>query len=64
MPVINITMHQIPEEQKKSLVERLTSDAVDITKIPADRFTVLISELPAENIGCAGKTLKDLKAGR
>lgn len=64
MPVINITMGPATEEVKKNLIERLTSEAVSITKLGADHFTVLINELPVENIGCAGKTLKDLRAGK
>ena len=64
MPVINITMGATTEEQKKMLVERLTSEAVAITKIGADHFTVLINELSPENIGCGGKTQKELRAGK
>jgi 4-oxalocrotonate tautomerase len=64
MPVINITMGPATEEQKKMLVERLTSEAMNITKLGAEHFTVLINELSPENIGCAGKTLKELRAGK
>jgi 4-oxalocrotonate tautomerase len=62
MPVISITMGPSTEEVKKNLVERLTAEAVNITKLGADHFTVLISELPIENIGCGGKCLKELMA--
>lgn len=61
MPVINITMGSATEEQKKQLVERLTAEAVNITKIGIDHFTVLINELPQENIGVGGKTIKELR---
>jgi 4-oxalocrotonate tautomerase len=62
MPVIQITMGKSSKEQKKELIEKLTADAIAITKIPASEFTVLISELDADNIGRAGKTLTDLRA--
>jgi len=64
MPVINVTMGQVSEEHKKQLIERLTSVAMDVTKIGADHFTVLIHELPLENIGVGGKTVKDIRAGK
>jgi len=64
MPVINITMGPISEEKKKSLIERLTAEAVDITKMDPIQFTVLINELPVENIGVGGKTVKDIRAGK
>jgi 4-oxalocrotonate tautomerase len=64
MPVINISMVKTTEEQKKMLVEGLTREAMNITKIGAEHFTVLINELPAENIGVGGKVLKDIYAGK
>jgi len=65
MPVINIELgvEQMNEAQKKEMILRFTSDAVEITGIPADKFTILINELPPENIGVGGKTLKDIKTG-
>jgi 4-oxalocrotonate tautomerase len=64
MPVINVTMGTATEEQKKMLVEGLTKEAMNITKLGAEHFTVLINELSPENIGCGGKTLKELRAGK
>jgi len=64
MPVINITMGSATEEQKKQLIERLTAEAIDITKIGAEHFTVLIHELPYENLGVGGRTIKDIRAGK
>ncbi len=60
MPVIQITMGRTSKEEKKQLIERLTADAIEITKIPANEFTVLVTELERENIGRAGKTLADM----
>ncbi len=64
MPVIEITLSKATAEQKKALISKLTADAIEITKIPASEFTVLISELDADNIGRAGKTLAEIRAGR
>lgn len=60
MPVIQITMGKTPADQKKALIERLTADAIEITKIPAGEFTVLINELERDNIGRGGKTLTEI----
>jgi len=65
MPVINIDigLGQTSEDQKRQLISRITADAVDITGISAEKFTLFINEYPSENIGVGGKTLKDIKAG-
>ncbi len=62
MPVIEITMTKSSTEQKRQLIERLSADAIEITKIPASEFTVLIHELERENIGRAGRTCADIMA--
>jgi 4-oxalocrotonate tautomerase len=64
MPVISITMGPTPEEQKKMLVERLTAEAMNIMQIGAEHFTVLINELPLENLGVGGKTVKAIRSGK
>jgi 4-oxalocrotonate tautomerase len=66
MPVITIDLGagQTSESQKQQLIHRLTSDAVEITGISAEKFTMFINELPFENIGVGGKTVKELRAGR
>jgi phenylpyruvate tautomerase PptA (4-oxalocrotonate tautomerase family) len=38
--------------------------SVEVTGIPAEKFTILISELDDYNIGLGGKTLKEIKASR
>jgi 4-oxalocrotonate tautomerase family enzyme len=62
MPVIEITMGKVPTETKRALVEKLSADAIEITKIPASEFTVFVHELDYEAIGRGGKTLADLLA--
>lgn len=61
MPVITITMGQTSEEVKKKLVQNLTKEAMEITQKSAEHFTVLIHELPYENIGHGGKTIKEIR---
>jgi 4-oxalocrotonate tautomerase len=62
MPVISITLgaDQTSPEQKKQLVESFTTQAVEITKIPAQAFTILIHELASDSIGVGGRVLTDI----
>ncbi len=66
MPVINVELGagQTDEGQKRELISRLTAAAVEITKIPAEKYIVFINELPFENIGLGGRTVKDIRAGQ
>jgi 4-oxalocrotonate tautomerase family enzyme len=66
MPVIKIEIAagQTSEDQKKQLIRRLTSDAAEITGIPADRFITFINELPPENVGRGGKSVKEIMSGQ
>lgn len=61
MPVITISMGtgQASAEQKRMLIESFTSQAVEITKLPPQAFTILINELSHDAIGIGGQTLKD-----
>lgn len=62
MPVITVTMGtgQTTREQKKLLVENFTAGAIEVTGLPAQAFTILITELPPDSIGIGGKTLEEL----
>ncbi len=62
MPVIEITMAKATVETKRALIERLSADAMEITKIPAIEFTVLIHELERDAIGRSGRTCADIMA--
>jgi len=64
MPVITIDMHHTDAEQKKALIKNLTKTAVEITNIPAEKFTILINELDSANIGIGGLTLDEVKAAQ
>jgi 4-oxalocrotonate tautomerase len=57
MPVINLNLGKISNEQKKELVTTLTKNVSEITHLPKEIITVLIHELEMENIGFAGKWL-------
>ncbi len=61
MPVIRIDIAKIPHDQKISLIEKLTAVSVEVTKIPAAAFTVLINELEDDSIGVGGKTLAEVR---
>ena len=62
MPTITIALDKTSEEKKKQLVENLTKEASAITGYPPEYFFVYIQEHPAENIGIAGKTLKEMRS--
>ena len=60
MPYISIESGALTSEQKKELIERLTTTASEITNIPAQFFTVTIKELPDENFGIGGKSIDEI----
>ena len=66
MPVITITMGkgQAGPDQKEALIKSITDTAVTCTGIPARSFTILINELPGDNIGIAGDTLTKIRAAQ
>ena len=61
MPYISIESDKLTAEQKKQLIERLTSTASKITHIPEQFFTVTIKEVPDENFGIGGKSIDEIK---
>ena len=62
MPYISIESGKLTGEQKKQLIERLTSTASEITNIPEQFFTVTIKEIPDENFGIGGKSIDEKNA--
>jgi 4-oxalocrotonate tautomerase family enzyme len=62
MPVIEITMATTNVETKRALIERLTAEAIEITRIPAAEFTVLIYEIGRDSFGRSGRTCADVMA--
>lgn len=61
MPYISIESGKLTAEQKKQLIERITSTASEITHIPEHFFTVVIKEVPDENFGIGGKSIDEIK---
>jgi len=56
MPVIVLRMKQgASTEQKRRIVKEFTSTMVSTMGIEPELVTILIDELPPENIGKAGK---------
>ena len=44
MPVIQVTLPKSSVETKRALIERLTADSIEITRILASEFFVLIHD--------------------
>jgi 4-oxalocrotonate tautomerase len=61
MPVIAWDGGRLTREQKQELVRRLTEVATEVTKIPAQFYSVIIREQPDENLGFAGETVEEMK---
>ncbi|MDE6264686.1 MAG: tautomerase family protein [Paramuribaculum sp.] len=62
MPYISIESGKLTAEQKKQLIERLTSTASEITRIPEQFFIVTIKDIPDENFGIGGKSIDEIKS--
>ena len=61
MPVITVDLGKLANREiKAELVKALTSAASTATRIPEEKFTVLINELDRDNIGVGGKLLSDI----
>ncbi len=63
MPVITVAIHPIDQNQKAELIKELTATAVEITKVPADKYVVFIDEYQNESIGLGGKTRTEIISG-
>ncbi|MCD4818524.1 MAG: 4-oxalocrotonate tautomerase family protein [Candidatus Cloacimonetes bacterium] len=59
MPIITIeNAGELTIEQKNQLIRRLTDAVSEITKKPEHYIYVKIVEIPRENFGIGGKSLK------
>ncbi len=63
MPYITIESGALSEEQKESLIKRLTEVSSEIMNVPQEFFSVTIKELPDKNFGIGGKTIDKVKSG-
>lgn len=59
MPVITVKMGKVNNEVKKELIKKLTSSAVEVTKIAPESYTIFIEESEYDNIGIGGITLSE-----
>lgn len=64
MPVINVILSKIPEEQKKELISRLVEVSMDITGTPELGNAVMITELPMDALGIGKRSAKEVFAER
>jgi len=56
MPTLEVYLPQgHADERKESLIQGLTQATVDAIGAPAESVRILLSELPAANIGLGGK---------
>ena len=61
MPYLKIETGKLTDEQKTSLIKRLTEVSSEIMNIPQEFFTTTITELPDKNFGIGGKTIDIIK---
>ncbi|WP_079528351.1 2-hydroxymuconate tautomerase [Halobacillus hunanensis] len=60
MPIITVQMLEgRTDDQKQSLVERVTDAVTDTTGARKEAVTVVIEEMSKQNYGVAGKRLVD-----
>lgn len=62
MPYISIESGALTDEQKETLIQRLTEVSSEIMNIPPEFFSVTIKELSDKNFGIGGKTIDKVKA--
>ncbi|USL27468.1 4-oxalocrotonate tautomerase DmpI [Priestia megaterium] len=59
MPVITVEAATLTKEQKRKLVQELTTSAANIMDLPEQAFFVFLKENERDNIGVAGQLLSD-----
>lgn len=62
MPYISVESGMLSDEQKETLIRRLTETASEIMNVPPEFFVTTIKELPDKNFGIGGKTIDHVKA--
>jgi 4-oxalocrotonate tautomerase len=63
MPVITIDLWKVSPETKAELIEKLTTTASEITKLPPPAFFVYVREYPLDAIGTGGTPLSQQMPG-
>lgn len=59
MPVIQISCNKLTREKKRELVKRITEVSSEVMDLPESTITVLIREVPPEDVGVGGILLCD-----
>jgi 4-oxalocrotonate tautomerase len=54
MPMIQIDMLERTLDQKREIVKKLTQAMVEAANVPAEAVTIIIRDIPRENLGKAG----------
>ncbi len=62
MPYITVESGFLSDEQKETLIKRLTEISSEIMNVPQESFVTTIKELPDKNFGIGGKTIDKVKA--
>ncbi|MDR1721919.1 MAG: 4-oxalocrotonate tautomerase family protein [Methanobrevibacter sp.] len=61
MPVIIVESNKIDVDKKREYVKKLTELTAETYDLPESAVTVLLKEVPPEDVGVGGKLLLDLK---
>jgi len=62
VPYITVESGFLSDEQKETLIKRLTEVSSEIMHVPQEFFVTTIKELPDKNFGIGGKTIDKVKA--
>lgn len=54
MPIVQIDMLERTVEQKREIVKQITQTIVTVAKVPPEAVTIIIRDMPKENLGKAG----------
>jgi 4-oxalocrotonate tautomerase len=54
MPTVQIDMVERTLEQKRAIVKKVTEVICEIAKVPPENVTIIIRDIPKENISKAG----------
>lgn len=61
MPHITIESGKLTDEQKRTLVERLTAVSSEVMKIPPEFYSITIHEIDDASYGIGGKCIDVVK---
>ena len=61
MPHITVESGKLTDEQKRTLIERITTVSSEIMKIPPEFYSVTIHEIDDVNYGIGGKCIDVVK---